>query len=189
MYDKFENSLEFTNNKLLFMENEVDQNKLVLDKIKEVEFKVGEAKDMCQILVPDEVKRIFPIIYHTNVFRFIKKMEVYRKNLIVRLKDIKNEIRYILYKWNTTEASETQKNREKHRLLYLMDLKEKTKAELIEYKNTYNQIDELFMREIKHASEYTQSFMRRWRKPPHQFEKLNPAIRDYIHLISPDVND
>jgi hypothetical protein len=67
-----------------------------------------------------------------------------------------------------------------------MDLKEKTKSELIEYKNTYNQIDELFMREIKHASEYTKSCRRQWNKPTHHFEKLNPAIKDYIHLISPE---
>ena len=142
MYDKFENSLEFANNKLIFMENESEQNALVLEKIKEIEFKMSESKDLCPIMVPEEVKSRFPIIYYTNIFRFIKKMELYRKNLIIKFRDIKNEIRYILYKWNleTDSSSPAEKEREKRRLIYLMDMKEKTKAELIEYKNTYNQI-------------------------------------------------
>jgi hypothetical protein len=182
MYEKMENSLEFANNKLLFMEKESDQNMFVLEKIKEIEFKMSETKDLCQIIVPEEIKHVFPIIYHTNIFRVIHKMELYRKNLISKFKDVKNEMRYIMHKWTTEESADSmQRIKEKRRLLYLMELKEQTKDELIEYKNTYNQIDELFLREMKYSE--SRPFFTIWKMPPkHDINTLNPAIRDYLHL-------
>lgn len=182
MYDKFENSLDFTNNKLSFMENESEQNAIVLEKIKELEFKISETKDLCQILIPEEVKTHYPIIYNTNIFRFIQKMEAYRKTLIARFRDIKNEIKFILHKWShSSEETETAKKiKEKRRLLYLMELKEKTKSELIEYKNTYNQIDEIFMKEIKYAESY--GFFTQ--PPNYSFDSLNPVVKDYLRLVS-----
>jgi hypothetical protein len=181
MYDKLENALDFTNNKLFFIENEVEQNSLVLEKLKEIEFKISETKDLCQILIPDEVKTHYPIIYNTNIFRFIQKMEARRKSLIVQFRDIKNEIRYILHKWNRAngETETAKKIKEKHRLLYLMELKEKKKAELIEYKNTYNQIDEIFMKEIQYAESF--GFFTR---PPNPLDSINPVIKDYLKLVS-----
>jgi hypothetical protein len=182
MYDKFENSLDFTNNKLIFMENEAEQYEMVVQKIKEMEFKIGETKDMCQILIPVEVKANYPIIYNTNIFRFIQKMEAHRKNLIIQFRDIKNEIRYILHKWSCTnsETETAKKIKEKHRLLYLMELKEKKKAELIEYKNTYNQINEIFMKEIQ----YAESSWIFTRPPEHPLHLLNPVAKDYLKLVS-----
>lgn len=163
------------------MENESEQNSLVLEKLKEMEFKISETKDLCQILIPDEVKMHYPIIYNTNIFRFIQKMEARRKSLIVQFRDIKNEIRYILHKWNRAncETETAKKIKEKHRLLYLMELKEKKKAELIEYKNTYNQIDEIFMKEIQYAGSF--GFFTR---PPTQLDSINPVIKDYLKLVS-----
>ena len=180
MYDKFENSLDFTNNKLTFMENESEQNSLVLEKIKEIEFKISETKDLCQILLPEEVKAYFPILYHTNIFRFIQKMEAHKKTLILRFRDVKNEIRYILHKWNGGVDENAKKIKEKHRLLYLMELKEKTKAELIEYKNIYNQIEELFLKEIQYA-ESCWVFV--YPSNSH-LDTLNSVAKDYLKLVS-----
>lgn len=181
MYDKFENSLDFTNNKLTFMENESEQNSLVLEKIKEIEFKISETKDLCQILLPEEVKAYFPILYHTNIFRFIQKMEAHKKTLILRFRDVKNEIRYILHKWNGGVDENAKKIKEKHRLLYLMELKEKTKAELIEYKNIYNQIEELFMKEIQYA-ESCWVFV--YPSTTTHLDSLNPVAKNYLKLVS-----
>jgi hypothetical protein len=180
MYDKFENSLDFTNHKLIFMENESEQNSLVLEKIKEMEFKISETKDLCQILIPEEVKAYFPILYNTNIFRFIQKMEAHKKTLILRFRDVKNEIRYILHKWNGGVDENAKKIKEKHRLLYLMELKEKTKAELIEYKHIYNQIEELFTKEIQYAESCT--FFTR--PSNSHLDTLNPVAKDYLKLVS-----
>jgi len=150
-YEQYEHTLELTNNKLMFMENEGEQNKIVLEKIREVEFKMGETRELCPIVIPEEVKRAFPVIANTNIFSLIKKMDMQRKLLVIKFKDIKNEIRYILHKWETNPSSSTQKIHEKTRLLYLMEMKDKIKTELIEFKDGYSQIDSLFSREIKYA--------------------------------------
>lgn len=187
-YEQFEHSLELTNNKLLFMTSESEQSTVVLDKIREVEFQMGETKKLCPVIIPDDVKKTFPVICQTNIFSLIKKLETYRKHLIIQFKDIKNEIRYILYKWNTikpTENDTNQRQHEKTRLLFLMDVKERVKKELIEYKNVYNQIDDLFMKEIKYAEinrECSRIFCFNFKKI--QYAKYtNPIIKEHLELI------
>jgi hypothetical protein len=100
-YDKMETALDVCNNKLLFMKNEEEKKKLVMQKIKHFEMKTHEIKMMCTVLIPKEVKIIFPVICHINIMTFIKKTEIYKQGLFKKLKDIKNEIRFILYKWDT----------------------------------------------------------------------------------------
>jgi len=97
-FDKLETSLEFANNKLSFLQHEKDKTKLVLLKIKEVEKKISEMKNTAIVFIPDEIKLLFPMICNINIFAFIKKMEMHKKNLILKFKDIKNEIRFIHYK-------------------------------------------------------------------------------------------
>jgi hypothetical protein len=186
-YDHFEHTLELTNNKLLFMDNEQEQTKTVLDTIHEIEFKMGETKKLCPVIVPEEIKKTFPIICQTNIFSLIKKLEMYRKQLIIQFKDIKNEIRYILYKWSIQKnTDETPRHlQEKTRLLFLMEIKEKVKKELIEYKQVYNQIDDLFMKEIKNAETNRKCIRFLYCKyTKMSYDKYtNPIIKDHIELI------
>lgn len=187
-YERCEHSLEFTNNKLMFMNNESDQNKLVLDKIREIEFNMSETKELCPMLIPEEVQDTFPVICHTNIFSLIKKMDMHRKNLILKFKDIKNEIRYILYKWNSQPVSvadtdSPQRQHEKTRLLFLMETKQKIKKELIEYKDAYNQVDDLFLKEIKYSE-----INRKWgfccRQKTIQYDVYtNPVIKEHLDII------
>lgn len=186
-YEHFEHTLELTNNKLLFINNESEQSAVVLEKIREIEFKMGETKELCPVIVPEEVKQTFPVICQTNIFSLIKKLEMYRKQLIIQFKDIKNEIRYILYKWNIHKTTEDNPHRlrEKTRLIFLMDVKERIKKELIDYKNVYNQIDDMFTKEIKYAE-----INRSWKRGRcFHTKKLaydtytNPVIKEHLELI------
>jgi len=145
-YDRLESSIEFTNNKITFFENHKEKNDLVLSKMKEVEKKINEIKETITIFIPNEVKQIFPIICNVNIFSFIKRIELYKQNLLIKLKDIKNEILYIEWKWGDKIENKQQK-----RLEFLMKIKEKIKDEIFQYKNAYGCIDELFIREIKRA--------------------------------------
>lgn len=254
-YDKLETSLEMTNSKLIFIEHDEDKRKLVLNKIHEVELKLNELKESNSLLIPEEIKQIFPIICHINIFLFIKKMEVYKKGLLIKFRDVKNEIRYILHRWkgrelfsyfesqrtisdkihtllehhvsvssennsvnmkktnvtqsgvlldnpgeimqsdintsvnefhvkNTTESIEFLK--EKHRLSYLYDLKERLKSEILEHRSAYYSMDELFTREIKMA-ETKKNMFGLWRPySTKNIKGINPIIDKYFEFILGD---
>jgi hypothetical protein len=171
-YDKLETSLEITNSKLMFMENQMEQNQLIMSKIREFEEKIFEIKESCVSFIPEELKPLFPIICHLNVFSFIKKIESYKKTLIIKYRDVKNEMRYILCKsqeriYNSNmnnmnninnsgvktspNSSSVDIQREKDRLLYLTNMKSKLIEEIIQYKNAYSHIDNAFIEEIQNA--------------------------------------
>jgi hypothetical protein len=167
-------------------------------KMREIQSTMMEMNEYIQELIPEETVKLFPLIYQTNIMQFIKKTELYKKNLIIRFRDIKNEIHYILFKWNSTgehisdidakhHSKTPQQERERNRVLYLMNLKEKTKKELIQYKSIYTQIDELFKKEIRYAETHQSCFgCARIFKPDYDLTNLNPVVRDYLKLVISD---
>lgn len=215
-YDKMESSLEMANNKLVVLEKEEDKKMLVLRKIKEVEQKMLEIKDANTILIPEEIKALFPIICHINIFSFINKIETHKKKLILKFKDVKNEIRFILYKWEkhvsnersieffanaTISGSATshtaplhplERLKEKNRLLFLYDVKDKLKAEIIDCRGAYRSIDEIFTREIKRAEStkmgWVHCILCIFCKPAVRtdFAGLNPVVDKYFNFMFVD---
>jgi hypothetical protein len=68
-----------------------------------------------------------------------------------------------------------------------MDLKEKTKKELMDCKNTYIQLNELFKTEIRYAETHQSCFgCSGFFKPEYDVKHLNPAIRDYLIIVMPE---
>lgn len=195
-YDKMETSLEMTCSRLIVIENETEKRGLVLSKIQDVEQKMMDTKETNHVLVPEQIKTLFPIISHINVFSFLKKMEGHKQNLLYRLKDVKNEIRFILYKWkrhNTdTAQSAVEKKREQNRLELLYDVKEKLKTEIMDYRAAYGQIDEIITREINMAERKINAwgvwYLCCWssKYPSTTFKGLNPVIDKYFHFIFAD---
>jgi hypothetical protein len=120
-------------------------NEVMSEKIMEFERKTSEIRDSMNL--PSEIKLVFPIISHINIFSFIKHIETYKRNLIIRYKDIKNEIRYIRQKGGEGE-------RKKTRYAFLLSMKDKLKDEIIQHKNVYNDIENIFVQEIKKAETY-----------------------------------
>jgi hypothetical protein len=153
-YDKLEILIEMTSNKLIFLEKEKDKKKFILNQIQEVEKKMCELKEYTNVLIPEEIKRLFPVICHINIFSFIKKIELFKRNLIVKLKDVKNEIRYILFKWKREPEDYVNDNdyiKEKNRLRFLYEIKNSLKEEIFEFTSAYSHIDTVFSKEIKLA--------------------------------------
>ena len=149
-FDKLETSLEFIASKLMFIDEDKEKNDIVYQQIQDVESKINEMKEWNDLFLPDEIRGLFPIISHINIFSFIKRIETDKKGLIELLVGVKNEIRYILYHNNKKETSQ-QTNRIHKRLQYLTESKDKLKQEIIHHKNAYSYIDELFTIEIKNA--------------------------------------
>jgi len=182
-YDKLENSLQMTSSKLFFMEGVQEKSELVFEKIEDFETKMNEIKDMTTVLIPEEIKRIFPIIYHVNIFSFIKRMETYKIKLIVKFKDIKNEIQYILCKYGE-DISVNENHRMKKRLDFICEVKEKIKEELLYYRNAYGCMDELFIREIKQSENipFWKYYCTNKKMDPH-IRNANPVIKQYLSVI------
>jgi hypothetical protein len=189
-YDKMEISLEMTNSQLLFIENEKEKNDLVLSKIKEIEMKMNELKEVYNILLPREIKHMFPIICNLNILSLIKKMETYRKSLIHKFKDVKNEIRYILYKWKKENQTidNAQQTKEKNRLIFLYEIKEQIKDEFIESKKIYDYVEDVFTKEIKNA-EYNIHlwFWCCWNKKSINKNDIHPLLNKHFHFIFEDL--
>jgi len=149
-YDKLETALEMTNNKLMFIESNKEKANLVLNKIKDIERKISEIKEANNTLIPEDVKTLFPIICHINIFLFIKKVEIIKKNLIIKFKDVKNEIRYILFQQHL-HSLENEKYESRLTLLY--EVKNKLKDEILDFQCAYSHIDLIFTKEIKNADQ------------------------------------
>ena len=90
-----------------------------------------------------ECRWFFPLMSQIQLFAFIKRMENYKKNLIMKFKDVKNEIRYIQWKWG-----EDMNVRERTRLNFLCSIKEKIKCEILQYKHAYSEMEGFLSREM-----------------------------------------
>jgi len=190
-FDKLETSMEFASNKIAFIENEKEQKKIVLKKINELERKMTEIKELNNVLIPNELKKLFPVIFHINVFSFIKKIEISKKKLIMKFKDIKNEIKYIFYKWKKTPNDDSlEKTREKNRLEYLLEVKNKIKEELHYYTNSYSYIDSVFINETyyveKHNLLMSLLFLKK-RKYYTNIKEQNPIVSQNLQFILGDI--
>jgi len=190
-YDKLETSVEFTNNKIAFIENEKEQKNLVLKKINELERKLTEIKELNNVLIPNELKKLFPVIFHINVFSFIKKIELSKKKLIMKLKDVKNEMKYILYKWNQSSHREyLEKSREKHRMDYLFKMKEKMKEEISYYNNAYSCLDTIFANETYYVEKHNLFLSLFFSKKKNNYDDIklqNPVINNHLKFILDDL--
>jgi hypothetical protein len=149
-YDKLLTILEMANGRLLFLDDEGEQNTIIKDTLREFKEKIYEIKDTNNNFIPEDIKSIFPIISHINVFSFIKRIETYKKSLIYKYCDTNNELRYILFK---TQNLECKDDRTKQRIIYLINLKNKLRDEFLEYKGAYTYMDDAFIQEIKNAEE------------------------------------
>ena len=186
-YDKLETTLEMTNNKLLFIESHKEKSTLVLNKIKDIERKISEIKESTNTLIPEDVKILFPIICHINIFSFIKKVEIIKKNLIIKFKDVKNEIRYILFK---QQFNNTENEKYESRLTLLYDVKNKLKTEIFEFLCAYSHIDNIFTKEIKNAemrkSIWNTLYYTGNQNKKFQYDDINPIIDKYFRFIFAD---
>lgn len=198
-YDKLGISVEMTRNHYLFVEDGHEKSKLILEKMSDTEKKIMTIQNNYNDnIIPYEVQLMNPVISNINIFSFIKKIDHHKKNLIMDYKDIKNNIRYVMFKWDREQDSITtdknvlndKRSEEIEKMQKLLKKKEFVKTLLIKNNssNVYSYIDNLFIREIQHSEHYytyrsAGMYLIIRPKPLELFKYGNEVVDDYLNFI------
>ena len=96
-----ETTIEIEENKIMnaiYQERLQAENDLISnmrDNMLRIESDIADIKGTNQFIVPQKIRYNYPLLYSTNVFSVIKKIDDYKAKTLTELKHIKNELRYI----------------------------------------------------------------------------------------------
>jgi hypothetical protein len=145
-FDKLQSLCEFQSGKVLFFDNaSVSAAQDVSNVLTYIEAQVKEIKETNQFVLPESIRYNYPVLYSTNVFSLVKKLQNEEIVLTNRLKIAINNV-VTAYEGGDRIQADIQS----------LEVEQNTVLEnLIKFRNKYLDIDDKFKEEIHRQSKKT----------------------------------
>jgi hypothetical protein len=161
-YDKLQTKIEFLSGQTLLFNTKKETIEKELEDIKK---KIEEIKETNQFIVPKKIRTMYPIMFNTNVFLIIKKIDDITKKKINAIKDLKNEKNYLIEVLKAKKmAGKDNKiiSKIEARITDCQQEKKRHENNIVVLKSAFSVIDEMFMKEMENAEKYKTMTFRRW---------------------------
>jgi hypothetical protein len=136
-FDKLQTLCEFHSGRVLFF-----KDASVVDLVTDIQKKVDEVKDTNQFIIPESVRYRFPILYSTNVFSEVKKVE--NEETI-----IKNQLNTVFQSLDRMSGMDMENLDVSEKIKRLETQKALLLTKYLELRNWYMKMDGIFNEEIE----------------------------------------